>query len=936
MISMPNAVAASQSNTTQTIQLQPQQQQQRLLQQLPQAQSGGQQPISIALQQIPVSMLSIARTQSSTPSALTLSRGASPITISRGATPTPPASSATGSNSGNTFVAVSTSATGVLTLQNLQSIVNTSGAGCVVAAATQQLNQQAQQQQQLQTIISKAIPSTSPAPTSAPTSLATIRSAASSPIIPSPGPNASPSSSAPNTVSAVTHHALLQQQQQRVAQIAQLQQQQRMMAQIVTVASTASGASAGISSASASTSTLPTTLLTTRTLTTVSGQRIPVAVPTPSSGITIQDLQRNVVAASAAASSGPTIITAEQAAAMQRLQVAGTAVATNVAQLQQQQQLPQQTQQITNVKWNQLSSGVSTIAQTGAPPLILTKNGAVINRQQIQLSGLRQQQLSAGASSSGIGQATVVAANQPNLSQQQQALIQKQLANHRLQLATNKKINLAAISATNTTGAAVITSVNPQGDVTPIVSGVTVSAASSAAVQGHALLQQQQQTATRIDRGGELALFIKQQQQQAAARNVAAGTTTQIQLSTAQLLQAQVMSSTGQAVSVGTSGVQLAGATTLVKSVVAPQGLTGSVALTPVSGNNVSITLPGGARLAQQGIRAQRMTLTPQQQLLMLQKRAQAQMQQQVQIRKPAPGGATTIQTIPAQQLVKPVNLQGLQIIQQPGTGLQGKTQATMTVQQFQQIVAQQKAQQQQQQVLQQIISTVGTQPVGTSAGTTVTVGGTQIITSALQQQQQQQGVPNLAPTRIVSQSVAATLLAQHQQQAQQAGATVVASLSGATSIAGLQKAGQLQAVQTTQTHLNPALTQQVIAVGKPGGTSTLRPIFAPTAHLQQQRQTIVGQAATLTGTVVTGGGATVLQQQQQQRPVVLQTGSVNQGVPVSLAGIQGQQLFQAQLQTQANVKQQPGSSQGQQIQQQVQAQTAPAQQLPSQQQSQE
>ena len=76
------------------------------------------------------------------------------------------------------------------------------------------------------------------------------------------------------------------------------------------------------------------------------------------------------------------------------------------------------------------------------------------------------------------------------------------------------------------------------------------------------------------------------------------------------------------------------------------------------------------------------------------------------------------------------------------GTGLQSKGQTTMTVQQFQQIFAQQKAQQQQQQVLQQIISTVGTQPVGTSAGaTTVNVGGAQIITSALQQQQQQQGI---------------------------------------------------------------------------------------------------------------------------------------------------------------------------------------------------
>ena len=273
-----------------------------------------------------------------------------------------------------------------------------------------------------------------------------------------------------------------------------------------------------------------------------------------------------------------------------------------------------------------------------------------------------------------------------------------------------------------------------------------------------------------------------------------------------------------------------------------------------------------------------------------------------------------------------------------------------MTVQQFQQIVAQnaQKAQQQQQQqVLQQIISTVGTQPVGTSAGTTVTVGGTQIITSALQQQQPQQNA-NLGPTRIVSPSVAATLLAQ--QQAQQGGAaTVVASLSGATSLAGLQKTGQLQTVQATQGALNPGLTQQVIAVGKPG--ATLRPIFTPTAHLQQpqQRQTVVGQPATLTGAVVAGGGATVLQtpQHQPQRPVVVQTAAVNQGVPVSIATIQNQQLFQARLATQisqTNVKQpatappqpppqppQPTQSQPSQSQGSQQSQPQTAQQQPSQ-----
>ena len=41
------------------------------------------------------------------------------------------------------------------------------------------------------------------------------------------------------------------------------------------------------------------------------------------------------------------------------------------------------------------------------------------------------------------------------------------------------------------------------------------------------------------------------------------------------------------------------------------------------------------------------------------------------QIRKPTPGGAATIQTIQGQQLVKPVNLQGLQIIQQSGKSAQ-------------------------------------------------------------------------------------------------------------------------------------------------------------------------------------------------------------------------------------------------------------------------
>ena len=76
-------------------------------------------------------------------------------------------------------------------------------------------------------------------------------------------------------------------------------------------------------------------------------------------------------------------------------------------------------------------------------------------------------------------------------------------------------------------------------------------------------------------------------------------------------------------------------------SLIYQQGLTGSVALTPVSGSSVSITLPTGARLAaQQGIRAQRMTLTPQQQqqqqqlkLMMLKQQQRAQLQQQIQVR---------------------------------------------------------------------------------------------------------------------------------------------------------------------------------------------------------------------------------------------------------------------------------------------------------------
>ena len=70
------------------------------------------------------------------------------------------------------------------------------------------------------------------------------------------------------------------------------------------------------------------------------------------------------------------------------------------------------------------------------------------------------------------------------------------------------------------------------------------------------------------------------------------------------------------------------------------QGLTGSVALTPVSGSSVSITLPTGARLGQQTIRGQRVTLTPQQQqqqlrLMMLKQQQQqqrAQLQQQIQV----------------------------------------------------------------------------------------------------------------------------------------------------------------------------------------------------------------------------------------------------------------------------------------------------------------
>ena len=598
--------------TAQNIQLQLQPQQhppiQPVAQPVPQSAS---QPISIALQQIPVSMLSIPRTQATTP-VLTLSRGASPITISRGATPTPPASSAStiiGNNApGNTIVAVSSS-TGVLTLQNLQSIVNSSNAAVALStgapsSATTLLAQQPQPPPSLQppTAIAKTtmISTSSSAPTS--TTFATIRSTASSPVIPSPSPTAPPSSTAVTTTSApaaaaavaptVTQQALLQ--QQRAAQLAQLQQQQRsaMMAQIVTVSSAAPTAvtvpaSVGVVSTPVIAASSVSPAMVSGTLTSIAGQR--VAVTPPTSTLTIQDLQRGTIVGSVAApasagvvtaTSGATLITAEQAAAMQRLQVTGTAMATNVAQqMQQRQPLPQQpptAQQLTGVKWNQLSSGVSTIAQPGGPSLILTKNGTVINRQQLQL---RQQQLSAVAAaavaSSGASPANVIAANQPNLlnQQQQAALLQKQLASQRLQLATNKKMNLAAIGASTSgpaPGAAVITSMNPQSVVTPVVSGVAVSGATTS----------QLPTATRIDGTGELALLISKQQQQ--ARSIAAGGTTQIQLaaagpsatgqlSTAQLLQAQVMSSTGQAVSVGTTSVQLAGATTLVKSVVAPQ-----------------------------------------------------------------------------------------------------------------------------------------------------------------------------------------------------------------------------------------------------------------------------------------------------------------------------------------------------------------------------